>query len=92
MAVYEEYIGRLKGMKTEFDIGKMQAGIEAKITSRSRRKRLAMEGALAILLIGLALYYSFSPYLFGNGNTFAEYVYQPENMNGDQVLAYVFKD
>jgi hypothetical protein len=73
MGYYEEYLGRLKDMNVAFDDGKMRTGIEARITGRSRsRKKLVLEGVLAVLLIGAAFYFGFHYSSINSGDVLAE--------------------
>lgn len=92
MGTYEEYISRLKGVRVALDDSRMYPRIEAKIAGRSRRIRLALEGALAVLLIGFAIYFNFYPRMPGSEETLTEYVFQQNDLNGDQILNYVFMD
>jgi hypothetical protein len=92
MGKYDEYLSRLKGVKAELDGGRMYSRIEARIAGRSRRVRLALEGVLAVLLIGFMIYFNVRPYLSGNGETMAEYVFQKETVNGDPIINYVFSN
>lgn len=92
MGGYEEYLGRLKGLKAELDGGEMYARIEARAAGETRRKRLILEGVLALLLIGAAAYLNVRPYLIPQGETLADYVYQQEAANGDPVVNYVFSN
>jgi len=92
MGNYEDYINRLKGAKAELDGGKMYSRIEIKIAGRARRNRLLMGGALGLLLIGSVIYFNVRPYLSGGSETLADYVFQQNEMNGDQILNYVFMD
>jgi len=90
MGEYERYIDRLKKMKVEFNDRKMHSRIETEVNGQARRLKLAVEGALALLLISFVLYFNVSPYLFGRSATMSEYVFQQENANGDPVMNYIF--
>jgi len=92
MGDYEDYINRLKGVKAELDGRRMYSQIEAKLNRRTPKVRLVLGGALALLLIGSVIYFNVRPYFFGNQETLADYVFQQNEMNGDQILNYVFMD
>ncbi|MFA6548320.1 MAG: hypothetical protein WCT39_00105 [Candidatus Margulisiibacteriota bacterium] len=92
MGTYKAYINQLKEEGTVFDAGKMHARIEAGITRRSRRTKLAMEGMLAGMLVGLVFYYNFYLYIPNSREAMAEYVFQQENIKDDSVMNYVFMD
>ncbi|MBI5699448.1 hypothetical protein HZC35_03955 [Candidatus Saganbacteria bacterium] len=92
MGDYEEYIDRLKASGPGFDDQKMSSRIKAGITGRARHARLALGGALVLLLIGSVIYFNVLPHFFGNGVTLADYVFRQNEMNGDQILNYIFMD
>jgi hypothetical protein len=90
MEGYEEYLSRLKGRETKFDGDKLYLRIEAGVARQTRRRGVAC-GALVILLLGLVGLNVF-PYFYGagKGETLADYLYQQEPVNGDQIINYVY--
>ncbi|MDD5382837.1 MAG: hypothetical protein PHH60_04190 [Candidatus Margulisbacteria bacterium] len=92
MGEYEAYLSRLKGVKAELDGGRLYSRIEARIAGQSRRRKLVIEGMLAVMLIGFVLYFSIRPYLSSNGEAMADYVLQQETANGDPIMNYVFSN
>jgi len=90
---YKEYINKLKGMEVRVDYGQLFAQIENKIAGKSifgfPRVSFAVAGALAVLLIGFAVYFSG---LSSNDDALMAYVFAPENGSDNVVMAYVFVD
>jgi hypothetical protein len=89
MGDYEGYINRLKAAGSGFDDQKMYSRIKAGIAGRARRTRLALGGALALLLVGSVIYFNVLPYFLDDGETLADYVFRQNEINGDQIMNYV---
>jgi hypothetical protein len=91
MGDYEGYISQLKGAVIKFDDGRMQDKIKSRLAGRSPKLRLALGGALLILLIGSLAYFIGRPYLPSVGNLEA-YVFPQESLNSDLIMNYVMVD
>jgi len=93
MAGYNEYIGKLKGVKAKLDAQRMLKMIEGRVASEKRTRSAGIAAAsLIAVLIGLSLYFYVIPYYFGGGTSIADYVYQQSAANGDQIMNYVYSD
>ena len=90
MGSYNDYIGELKGARSVLDDRRLLAGIETKIKHRAGRKRLLLEGSLALCLLVTVLYFNFRPYFSGSGDLLASYVFSEEPVDGP-ILNYVFE-
>lgn len=91
MAVYEEYLNKLKKVDAGFDEGKLYHRIEAAVNHRSYRAQLVMAGALAVMIFSI-FYYNSHFNMPGDSGTLADYVYQQNEPNSDPVMDYVLAD
>ena len=87
---YNKYIGKLKARSSKIDFDQMEVGIESKIHLRPKL-RLAVAGALAILLIGFFSYLNIASNLAANDDLIMAYVFESESINGE-VTDYIFDD
>lgn len=90
MGRYEDYIKGLKGKGKEGDFDRLKSGVEARVGRRKVLGRLSTAGALALIFIGFVFFYNLSPYFFRGNETYADYIFDRGDTNGDQVLSYVF--
>lgn len=92
MGNYNDYLVQLKGAKPALDDQRLRAGTLTRIADQAARKKYVLEGTLAILLLVTAAYFNFRPAFSGDQQLMAEYVYQQNDLNGDQIINYVFND
>ena len=86
---YKDYINKLKESGGEVDHDRMYSKIQGRISSQPR-VRLALAGALAMLIISSALYFN-SAIRSQNDEVFMSYVFEQESLDGP-LLSYVFED
>jgi len=89
MKNYNQFIGRLKNVRTDFDAEAMLKGINNKIYRQAQKTKLLQLCLLGMLIAGPLLYYNFQSYLTEGQGQLAEYVLQSNDSNGDAVLNYV---
>ncbi|MDD4178743.1 MAG: hypothetical protein PHH14_01670 [Candidatus Margulisbacteria bacterium] len=93
MDEYERYLKRLKRVKPKFDDGHLFTKIETKIRrERARRLELVLGGPLMVFLVAFVVYFNISPYLTNSGENMAQYVFQRNSLNSNQVMNYVYLD
>jgi hypothetical protein len=84
MGTYEAYLGRLKQVGGSLDAPAQLNKIEARVKS-GRRLRIVEEGALLLVLAGIAIYLA----LPAGGTSLADYIFHQDQLNGDQVANYI---
>jgi hypothetical protein len=92
MGDYERYIDSLRQVKVMLDEGKLRARIESRLNRRTPRAMLVTGGALALVFLSFAVYLGVYFYMPGNSGALSEYVFQAGDLNGDQILNYVFTE
>jgi hypothetical protein len=92
MKGYNQFIGRLKNVRADFDADAMLKGINQKVARQAQKTKLLQICLLVVLITSPLLYYNFQSYLTADQSQLAEYVLQSNALNGDQVLNYVLMD
>lgn len=87
---YGGFIRRIKEYQAPFNDQVLLAEIESRLAPNVLPVRLALAGALMIMLIGLAGYWVNLNQTSGR-LTMADYVFQPEIAGDNVVINYVFK-
>lgn len=88
--MYEDYLKKLKGYQPPLEGERQWARISSRLEERRPVGRLALAGALAVLLIGVGLYYNYRPAAVGREALMADYVFQQSSVEDNLLLQYVF--
>ncbi|MFH1684556.1 MAG: hypothetical protein ABIA67_06715 [Candidatus Margulisiibacteriota bacterium] len=90
MADYNEYINKLKKYESEADFDQLRSRLELRISKRAAQTRLALAGALVVLLLAFAAYFYYPTEQAGNNDDILmSYVFQQESVDGT-LTDYVF--
>ena len=84
MGAYETYLSRLKKIGGPLDAPSQLSRIEARVKGQ-RRLRIVEEGALLLVLAGIAFYLAMP----AGGTSMADYIFHQDALNGDQVANYI---
>ena len=92
MIGYEDYINKIKVGTAPADFDGLRQAIGRKIAARQKvRARGALAGACAVLMIGLAAYFTYPAAPGGSGQLFS-YVFEQQFASDGPVIDYVFSD
>lgn len=92
MIGYEEYVNRLKTDVGAPDFGALRQALDARIAGRrAARARWALAGAVVLLFLGLAAYFTYPLFSAGNGPLYS-YVFDQQEISDGPVIDYVFSD
>jgi hypothetical protein len=89
MISYDGYIDKLRKEPAPPDFDRLYSGVERKAVFRPRA-RLALAGALAIILLGFFSYFGFQGRQAANGDMLMSYVFEQDGVDG-LLLDYVFE-
>ena len=91
MADYNGYLNELKKERSRPDFDRLYRAIKSRTTPRPVWPvALSLAGAVAVCLIGFALYHNFEP--GANSETVASYLNEGTTVNGNELLSYVFQE
>lgn len=92
MISYDDYIKRLKEGGEKPDYSRMHARIKGKISGRKRfpATKLALAGALALMLLGSTFYYNI--YSASGNDILMSYVMNGEKVDDGPVMEYIFME
>ena len=88
MKEYEGFIRGIKEYQGKADYDRMYARIEQRIFRRRTGMRLALAGALALILFAFAVYFYYPLGQASKGETLLSYVFERESVDGP-LLDYV---
>lgn|GEM_PF-5795280 len=93
MGNYKNYLDKLKGYQKDADYNAMYEKIEKRLTAPPKiRTGLAMSGALGILIMVIAAYFTFLSKPSPDDSILMGYVFSNGELTGDIVVDYVFSD
>lgn len=94
MADYNEFVNKLRKIRSNINFDKMYLRIEKRIAGRSLQTfpklTLALAGALAVFLIAFMFYFNLFGQPADNSKVMMSYVFEDVEVNGSPVMAYVF--
>ena len=92
MISYDDYIKKLKEGGGEPDYGRLYAGVNERITNSKRfsATRLALAGALTLMLFGFTFYYNY--YSASGDSILMSYIMNGEGMGQGPVIDYIFTE
>ncbi|MFA5098520.1 MAG: hypothetical protein WC490_07890 [Candidatus Margulisiibacteriota bacterium] len=89
---YEEYIARLKCIRTGLDDPKMRVRLDTVLHRQTHSALWLSAGMAAILFLGLTMYLNFSRIERYGAGPFRSYIFQPLETTKQPVFNYLFSD
>lgn len=87
---YNEYLNKLKEYQVEADFDGLRHKIDQRVSRKTFGLRLALAGAVAVLLLGFTTYFYYPTEQASNEDALMSYVFEHDNTNGP-LTTYVFE-